>query len=248
MKLRTAFTAALLAGLALPTAANAAVKITNIAGNPGFETGKIIYFPGGIGGNAGTTSANVYVGGMTLKGVDTATNDPVSFDTYCIDILNYLHTGSFNAQAFALSDLTKQTQIEALLSNTAGYIASAATLGQQKDISAGIQMAVWEIAFENGTSNYSLSSGDFRMGNYGSVQSNAIGLGQSYLDNLGSWSVLPGFQFGTLTSAKGANQSQIYFNQSAVPEPATWALMILGFGMVGGVLRKQRKTTNLAFA
>lgn len=32
----------------------------------------------------------------------------------------------------------------------------------------------------------------------------------------------------------------------AVPEPATWAMMIAGFGLVGGTLR--RRQTNLAFA
>lgn len=30
----------------------------------------------------------------------------------------------------------------------------------------------------------------------------------------------------------------------AVPEPATWAMMIVGFGMVGGVLRRRRNVTT----
>jgi hypothetical protein len=35
---------------------------------------------------------------------------------------------------------------------------------------------------------------------------------------------------------------------SAVPEPATWAMMILGFGLVGGVMRRrQRQTVRYAF-
>ncbi|MEO1967319.1 MAG: PEPxxWA-CTERM sorting domain-containing protein [Sphingomonadaceae bacterium] len=36
--------------------------------------------------------------------------------------------------------------------------------------------------------------------------------------------------------------------ETAVPEPAAWALMILGFGMVGGVLRRKRPTTTLTYA
>lgn len=33
-----------------------------------------------------------------------------------------------------------------------------------------------------------------------------------------------------------------FFNSAAVPEPGTWALLILGFGAVGGLLRATRKT------
>ena len=33
---------------------------------------------------------------------------------------------------------------------------------------------------------------------------------------------------------------------SAVPEPATWAMMILGFGLVGGALRRRRSTALAA--
>lgn len=34
----------------------------------------------------------------------------------------------------------------------------------------------------------------------------------------------------------------------AVPEPATWAMMILGFGMVGGAARYRRRWARVAFA
>ncbi|WP_394648086.1 PEPxxWA-CTERM sorting domain-containing protein [uncultured Sphingomonas sp.] len=36
--------------------------------------------------------------------------------------------------------------------------------------------------------------------------------------------------------------------QPAVPEPATWAMMILGFGMVGVAVRRRRPTTTLRVA
>jgi hypothetical protein len=34
---------------------------------------------------------------------------------------------------------------------------------------------------------------------------------------------------------------------SGVPEPATWALTILGFGLVGGVMRRQRRKVRLGY-
>jgi len=33
-----------------------------------------------------------------------------------------------------------------------------------------------------------------------------------------------------------------------VPEPATWALMILGFGAVGGAMRRRNAKTSVRFA
>lgn len=35
---------------------------------------------------------------------------------------------------------------------------------------------------------------------------------------------------------------------AAVPEPATWAMLILGFGVIGGTMRGQRKRERIAFA
>ncbi|MBM6577743.1 PEP-CTERM sorting domain-containing protein [Microvirga sp. SRT01] len=34
----------------------------------------------------------------------------------------------------------------------------------------------------------------------------------------------------------------------AVPEPSTWAMMIVGFGMVGGAMRRRRVSTKVSFA
>lgn len=34
----------------------------------------------------------------------------------------------------------------------------------------------------------------------------------------------------------------------AIPEPATWGLMILGFGAIGGAMRRRRTTTSVRFA
>ncbi|MFM9978840.1 MAG: PEPxxWA-CTERM sorting domain-containing protein [Sphingomonadaceae bacterium] len=34
----------------------------------------------------------------------------------------------------------------------------------------------------------------------------------------------------------------------AVPEPATWAMMLAGFGLVGGAMRARRRSTSVSFA
>ena len=58
---------------------------------------------------------------------------------------------------------------------------------------------------------------------------------------------------GYNVSARGANYlvntAQIY-NQFvvAVPEPATWAMMVMGFALVGGAMRRRKVSTTVSFS
>ena len=56
--------------------------------------------------------------------------------------------------------------------------------------------------------------------------------------NWSGFSDTPGvFQF----SAQGTNVTSFSLSAQAVPEPATWALMLLGFGGIGLAMRRKRK-------
>ncbi|WP_375289324.1 PEPxxWA-CTERM sorting domain-containing protein [Qipengyuania sp.] len=54
----------------------------------------------------------------------------------------------------------------------------------------------------------------------------------------------------TLKNTQGFSNAQVYNgafpggNAGAVPEPATWAMLILGFGVVGGVMRRAAKRVS----
>lgn len=245
-KLALACVAASLA--ASPAAAS--VTITGIAGNPGYQTGRVIYTPGGLAGSAARTSMDLNIGRFRLTGIDNATMAAVTFDTYCIDIFHALQKGSFELQAFTLGNLAKDIQIKTLLSHTAGFIASAPTSAAKKDVSAAIQMAVWEIVNESGSSGYSLGSGLFQIsGSHGTVIPNARGMAQGYLDNLGSWSPTPGYKYTMMSAVSPLNnQRQIFLAAGAVPEPSAWALLIAGFGATGAAMRRRRRSTSLSFA
>jgi len=52
--------------------------------------------------------------------------------------------------------------------------------------------------------------------------------------------------FGYSKDGAFYNASRVTVTQGAVPEPASWALMIAGFGMVGATLRSRRTTAALA--
>jgi hypothetical protein len=52
-------------------------------------------------------------------------------------------------------------------------------------------------------------------------------------------------------TAAFSGASNVIFSASvagAVPEPATWAMMICGVGMVGGAMRRRRVSTKVSFA
>lgn len=51
-------------------------------------------------------------------------------------------------------------------------------------------------------------------------------------------------QVGT-ADVRGGPPSRLTLNFSAVPEPATWAMMLLGFGAMGLTLRRRRETAAL---
>jgi PEP-CTERM motif len=79
-----------------------------------------------------------------------------------------------------------------------------------------------------GFQTYSLA---FRAGNAGSLK---FGFGQ-------------GFGTGVTTDNQGPLLDNVNFSIAAVPEPTTWAMLILGFGLIGSAVR-QRKAATVRFA
>jgi hypothetical protein len=61
--------------------------------------------------------------------------------------------------------------------------------------------------------------------------------------NWSGFAPTPGtFQF----SAQGTNVTSFSLSTQALPEPATWALMLLGFGGIGVAMRRRRRAPALA--
>jgi len=108
------------------------------------------------------------------------------------------------------------------LSDTGGWIniGSSFSIGSGGVYNLGIELA-------NGVFNYSTNTGTASIGAYGSTSIKSV--------------ILQGYNSGTDYNIAWDNL------ESAVPEPSSWMMMIGGFGVVGGAMRR-RQRTNVSFA
>jgi hypothetical protein len=108
--------------------------------------------------------------------------------------------------------------------SVSGFIGSIA-------LGAGLDVTLTGVTLD-GVALNQLSSGSFDLW---ALNETGISAGNHILNVLGTWGSTGGSYAGTLN-----------FAESAVPEAATWAMMIAGFGLVGGAMR--RRSTKLSYA
>jgi hypothetical protein len=226
---------ALLAAVAVAFTAPASATV--IAG------GAIGYDPGAYYGGIGYAPTNFAeigpAGRFRFLGSDVDTGAQFSAYTWCVDIFHSVDTGNYviTPLSVILSDPTKRQQLAALLSNSQAAIDSSI---DPVATAAAFQLAIWEVVYETGTTGYNVASGDFYT--YGTVDTNTYfvplwGEANGFLSNVtgGIWT---GNANRVSVLFSETLQSQAFLNP--VPEPASWALMISGFGFVGGAVRRSR--------
>lgn len=224
---------ALVAAFAAPASAHAStILVQSPSFDPlGFRWGTVIYAPAGV-------STTMRMGRNQLSGIDPSTGLPKTFFSYALDVLTPLQSGDFQLQSLAglVPSVVKLNQIKALVEHGDPIATSA-------NRSAAIQMAVWEILYEQGTTGYNVATGQFRV--RGGDSGTARTLANSYLNNVQSlvWIPTKAQRFASLTSI--SNQSQL-IRDAVIPEPGTWAMLITGFVGVGAALRRQRRRAVLA--
>jgi hypothetical protein len=214
--------------------------------------------------NAGGEGAQM--GQIVFTGKDLTTSLDVTLSVFCIDVADILTTGTF--QGYDLN--TTQTGPIAALGysadalNSVGYLLDhyAAGAAGNSTKSAGLQLAIWEVLNESGHA-WNVTDGLFHVGNYDADLTVTGGVNEtanSYLTNLGTaLSAQGGIGNYNLTVLQplspgvGHNQSQILALVTAyspppgdhiglgVPEPATWGMIVLGFGMLGSALRRRKQ-------
>lgn len=232
------FSAAALAGAVMATPASATVIRADLSG--------INYESGNIYGGVGVTSSSFVeigpAGRFLFNGTNLGSGRAFSALTFCVDIFKAVDGGDYTITPLSsiVSNVVKQQQLAALVTNAAGAINSALNLDARNFTAAALQLAIWEVLYETGTSNYSVASGNFFT--FGNSDTNNFfvplwGEANRYLANItnGTWTGSIG---RTSILFSNTAQSQIFLNPG-IPEPAGWMMMIAGFGLVGGALRRR---------
>ncbi|MEO5938909.1 MAG: PEPxxWA-CTERM sorting domain-containing protein [Sphingomonas sp.] len=219
-----------------------AVNITNVAFAPGSVTGTI---------HSSALTGDVGIGRFEFKGTYVNGGAPLDILTYCIDLAHSVSLGNVNYSSYTIIPISamatistaKANSLNALLTNATPLL-NAATGQNAINISAATQMAVWEIMFETQpTWSVTNTSSALYVTGSGSPLTTAESLANTYLGNVANntWTNNNGFELKVLYSA--TQQSQV-FAVPSVPEPATWGMLLLGFGLVGGALRHRRSNAG----
>lgn len=176
----------------------------------------------------GQASMGVQAGGFNtlLSGAGALDG---SFVSYCVDLGQYLSFNTTYSTQYSVGNAqsfygTKYSDVLKLFSSSYGSATNTS-----REPSAGFQIALWEVLYEN-TGTYNLSSGGISFTN-----SAALDEAAGYLSAMSSFSG-PNLDLQVLTSS--TNQDVAF--AAPVPEPGTYALMLAGLGAVGFVARRRR--------
>ncbi|MBL8588037.1 MAG: PEP-CTERM sorting domain-containing protein [Methylobacteriaceae bacterium] len=155
---------------------------------------------------------------------------------WCVDIYHTLRNSGTYSFGPLVNDSATPTphalsaatigKIGALVNHGDDLIAAASTLAQKRDIGAAIQLAIWKTEYSG--LSYTAS---------GAV----TGLVNTYLGNIASGAWAPDSSIRALTF-QGNGQTLV----TGVPEPSTWAMMLIGFLGLAMATSRRRKEAALA--
>jgi len=181
-------------------------------------------------------------GGFKTYDLTTDPNRLNPFQTFCVDIF---HSFSFAVDSndtlrpATIISTTAAAELGQLYTN---HHADIDSTGSSAEKESAFQLAVWEIVNEKG-STLSLTDGAFKASGTGGS------LAQTWLNEL-MGSVSPSAYSASiwtvqsmLTTGHGYAQDLVTFSpiQTPVPEPETYAMMLVGLGLLGLTARRKNQ-------
>jgi hypothetical protein len=164
---------------------------------------------------AGTVDGyNYYDGPVTLH---TTSGD---INVYCADLNHELQTGVVYNYGF-LTENGAGNPISEFTSNRIGHIAALGLASSDGDVEAAAQLAIWSVEYNTSATGFADIA----------IQTDYNSLIGGTFANTGYARVLiPAGNWPTDTSL---SQMMVVGTSTTVPEPSTWAMMLLGFAGLG---------------
>lgn len=181
-----------------------------------------------------------YSGSFSPQNISGVWNgELVSFLAYCLEVTQNSATGVFNVVSLAdYVDASRANNIAALISTYAG--------SGNRENEAALQLALWEARHESQRNSLNVKSGQFELESVSGMSGQTLAnKSNNFLANMGP--VDSNLQFWVATS-KSKQDLLFYTVKPAVPEPATWAMMIIGFASIGRAMRSRRSNMAVSFS
>jgi hypothetical protein len=241
---------ALLCGVALPGAASAtsfSIDTTVSGGWVGID-GSVGSINGTVNVASEGVSEGAAIGRINLHGLRSDTNAMGDIQVFCVDVKDWLGNGDFVEKP--LSYFTQGTGSAQVLytstqiNNMFKFLVYANQQGITNQLtSAAAQLGIWEILNESGT-GWNVNSGNFTTSLWSGPD--AVTLANTWLGAFQS-TVTTNYQLHLLDPGRG-NQLQVFIShdgnnndqQLGVPEPTTWGMIVVGFGLLGATLRRRK--------
>ena len=193
---------------------------------------------------------NVYEGPLTFQVTDAFHPGPYNLTAFCVDLFDDITLGNLNltyetwtlgtnrdtnnqhlGAALSATTLSRMTK---LLTLANGFETNMAANGAQL---AAIQGAIWQVENPGYTVTSHNAGVDAFMNTY---------IARTLITDPNAAGFIAEGQMKTIISLNSNHQAFAYAWTAAVPEPSTWAMMIMGFGAIGATLRRRRTTAVAA--
>ena len=213
-------------------------------GAVGYDTGYLAPNP-----NSPTSGVNIYIGGDSFTSSNTSYgfSSTGQFNAWCVDIYHWM-ANSYNYTVGTPGDLaamlsslrpgadTGTTRVNQLIQLANEVYGSLSSLTD----SAAFQLAVWEITYGTPGSNgiYQINSSDVGFNVGSNTAGAAIVEANGWLTNLNTAAITGNYRLTFLNDGTDAATQDVVVFSRAIPEPASLALLGLGFAGLVSVRRK----------